>query len=158
VLSISAYLLRMQLADWRPTPKPTLLWINTGVLMLSSAALAWARSAADGDGDLAQVRRRLLAASAAALVFVAGQIVAWRELSTGGYGVSANPASSFFFLLTGLHAAHVLGGVIALGRTTARAWSGNDPARLRLGLALCNTYWDFLLVVWLILFGLLLLS
>ena len=46
-LFISAYLMRMQVADWRPVPKPTLLWINTGVLMLSSAALQWARGAAD---------------------------------------------------------------------------------------------------------------
>ena len=66
-LFISAYLMRMQLADWRPVPKPTLLWINTGVLMLSSAALQWTRAAADRE-DLGGVRTGRPAASAAALV------------------------------------------------------------------------------------------
>src|SRR5215210_758682 len=54
-LFISAYLMRMQLADWRPVPRPTILWINTGILMMSSAALQWTRAAADRD-DLARVR------------------------------------------------------------------------------------------------------
>src|SRR5215213_5090965 len=72
-LFISAYLMRMQLADWRPVPKPTLLWINTGVLMLSSAALQWTRAAAD-QWDLRGVRMGLLGAAGTALVFLGGQV------------------------------------------------------------------------------------
>ena len=156
-LFISAYLIRMQLADWRPVPKPTLLWANTGVLMMSSAALLWARTAADRD-DLGAVRAGLSAAGAAAVVFVAGQLLAWQQLVAAGYFLTWNPASSFFYLITALHGVHVLGGLVALGRNVARAWRGRDLARLRLGLDLCSLYWDFLLLMWLILFGLLLLS
>jgi cytochrome c oxidase subunit III len=156
-LFISAYLMRMQLADWRPVPKPTLLWVNTGVLLLSSAALQWARYAADRD-DLGGVRSGLLAAAGSALVFVTGQLLAWRQLGAAGSFLTSNPASSFFYLITALHGIHVLGGLVGLGRSVVRAWRGRDLARLRLGLDLCSMYWDFLLLMWLVLFGLLLLS
>jgi cytochrome c oxidase subunit 3 len=156
-LFVSAYAMRMQIADWRPVPKPTLLWVNTGVLMLSSAALQWTRVAADRD-DIRRVRAGLLAAGGAALAFVGGQLLAWDQLSRTGFGLTANPASSFFYLITALHGVHVLGGLVALGRSTGRAWAGHDPARLRLGIDLCSMYWDFLLLMWLVLFGLLLLS
>jgi cytochrome c oxidase subunit 3 len=156
-LFISAYFMRMQLADWRPVPKPTLLWVNTGVLMLSSAALQWARARADRD-DIAGVRTALLMAGGAALVFVAGQLFAWRQLSDAGYFLTSNPANSFFYLITALHGVHVLGGLVALGRNVVRAWQGRNLARLSLGLDLCSLYWDFLLLMWLVLFGLLLLS
>jgi cytochrome c oxidase subunit 3 len=53
---------------------------------------------------------------------------------------------------------HVLGGLVALGRNVVRAWQGRKLARLSLGLDLCSLYWDFLLLMWLVLFGLLLLS
>jgi len=156
-LFISAYFMRMQLADWRPVPKPTLLWVNTGVLMLSSAALQWARARADRD-DIAGVQTALLMAGGAALVFVSGQLFAWRQLSDAGYFLTSNPASSFFYLITALHGVHVLGGLVALGRNVVRAWQGRKLARLSLGLDLCSLYWDFLLLMWLVLFGLLLLS
>jgi cytochrome c oxidase subunit III len=156
-LFISAYVMRMGLADWRPVPKPTLLWINTGVLMLSSAALQWTRGAADRQ-DLGRVRTGVLAAAGAALAFVAGQLLAWEQLVGSGYFVASNPASSFFYLITGLHGLHLLGGLVALALVTARAWHGSEPGRLPLSLELCSMYWDFLLLVWLVLFGLLLLT
>jgi cytochrome c oxidase subunit 3 len=156
-LFISAYFMRMQLADWRPVPKPTLLWVNTGTLMLSSAALQWARVQADRD-DIRGVQTALLAAGVTALLFVAGQLFAWRQLVEAGYGLTINPANSFFYLITALHGAHVLGGLAALGRNIGRAWQRRDIARLALGLDLCSLYWDFLLLMWLVLFGLLLLS
>jgi cytochrome c oxidase subunit III len=156
-LFISAYFMRMQIADWRAVPKPTLLWVNTGMLMLSSAALQWARMKADRN-DISGVRAALLGGGAAAFLFIAGQLLAWRQLGEAGYFLTSNPASSFFYLITALHGVHVLGGIVALGRNVARAWQGRDLARLRLGLDLCSLYWDFLLLMWLVLFGLLLLS
>jgi cytochrome c oxidase subunit III len=156
-LSISAYLMRMQLGDWRPMPKPTLLWFNTGVLMLSSAALQWVRTAADRD-DLGAVRVGLLAAGGASIAFVGGQLLAWQQLAGSGYFLTWNPASSFFYLITALHGVHVVGGIVALGRNVALAWQARDLAKLRLGLDLCSLYWDFLLLIWLVLFALLLLS
>jgi cytochrome c oxidase subunit 3 len=156
-LFISAYLMRMQLADWRAVPKPTLLWINTGVLMLSSAALQWARGAADRD-DLWSVRTATAAAAAMALAFLAGQVLAWQQLTGAGHFLASNPASSFFYLITALHGVHLVGGMVALAAVAARAWRRPDAGGLRLGLDLCGMYWDFLLVMWLVLFALLLLT
>ena len=156
-LFISAYIMRMQLADWRPTPKPTLLWVSTGILMLSSAALQLARTNTDR-GDSRGARMALLAAGGAAIGFMVSQLLAWGQLGKAGYFLTSNPASSFFYLITAIHGLHVLGGVVALGRNIVRAWQGRDLVRLRLGLELCSLYWDFLLLMWLVLFALLLLS
>jgi cytochrome c oxidase subunit III len=154
-LFISAYMMRMQLADWRPVPKPTVLWINTGVLMLSSAALQWARAANDRR-DLRGLKTGLAAAGVAALLFLAGQLFAWQQLTASGYFLAWNPASAFFYLITALHGLHLLGGLVGLGRVVARAWAEVEPDQMRLSLDLCSMYWDFLLLMWLVLFGLLL--
>ena len=153
-LLISSYSMRMGLTDGKPLPAPKLLWLNTGVLIASSAALQWAHVAAKRD-EMGVVRAALFAAAAFALAFLVGQFLAWRELTAAGYYLASNPASSFFYLITGLHGLHLAGGIVALGRTTARAWSSVETAGVRLGVGLCAVYWHFLLVLWLVLFGLL---
>jgi cytochrome c oxidase subunit 3 len=86
---------------------------------------------------------------------VAGQAVAWRQLGASGYFDVTNPAIAFFYLITGLHALHLAGGIVAWARTTAKAWGGCDMAEISQSVELCTVYWHFLLVVWLVLFGLL---
>jgi cytochrome c oxidase subunit 3 len=155
MLLVSAYTIRMGMEDWRPLPQPGLLWANTAVLVLASVALQGARGAA-GRGDRDGMRFGVLAGSLAGLLFLAGQILAWKQLTAAGYRFSTNPADSFFYLITAAHGLHVLGGLAALGRTGARLWRGAaPPARLRLGVELCATYWHFLLAAWIVLFGLL---
>jgi cytochrome c oxidase subunit III len=153
-LFMSAYVMRMGVADWRSVPKPTVLWFSTGVLILSSAALQWAQEAGDRR-DLSGVRTGLLAAGATALAFLAGQLLAWRALNADGYFLASNPASTFFYLLTAVHGLHLLGGLVAMARTALRARGDVDIGRLRLSLELCAMYWHFLLLVWLVLFALL---
>jgi cytochrome c oxidase subunit III len=152
----SAYLMRMHMgADWRPMPVPPLLWLNTGVLVASSLALHRAQVAARRD-SMGGVREYLLAGGLLALVFLAGQLLAWRQLDDAGYFLASNPANSFFYLLTAVHGLHVLGGLVALARAIGRAWRGQDADRVRLSVELCAIYWHFLLFVWLVLFALLL--
>ncbi|MER9656098.1 cytochrome c oxidase subunit 3 [Mesorhizobium sp. M0152] len=153
-LITSAYFMRMALSDWQALPLPRLLWLNTGVLVLSSIALQCAAVAARR-GQMDMVRLGLATAGFTALAFLIGQLVAWRELSADGYFLASNPANSFFYLLTGMHGLHILGGLVGLGRTTVGAWSGARPARLRLSVELCAMYWHFLLFVWLAIFALL---
>lgn len=153
-LVISAYSMRMDVPDWRTVPLPALLWFNTGVLILSSAALQLAQMAVRrGDKDSAVTA--LLAGGASAATFLIGQLLAWQQLRSAGYFLAGNPANSFFYLMTGLHGLHLLGGLVALGRTIARAFSGLALPKLRLSIELCTIYWHFLLVVWLVLLGLL---
>ncbi|MFZ5608328.1 MAG: cytochrome c oxidase subunit 3 [Pseudomonadota bacterium] len=156
-LFASAYLMRMELADWRPLPEPWLLWPNTVLLLLSSGALHWAWHAARRE-KIEAVRSGLLVSGAFAIAFLAGQILAWRQLGALGYFAAANPANAFFYLLTGLHGLHLTGGLVAWGRTVVKLQRGVAPARLRASIALCAVYWHFLLLVWLALFALLLIT
>jgi cytochrome c oxidase subunit III len=156
-LLISAYSMRMEMGEWRPAPPPKLLWLNTGMLILSSGALQWAQVAARR-GKMEGVRAGLLAGGGMALAFLAGQLIAWRQLDAAGYYLTANPAAAFFYLITGVHGLHILGGLVALGRTMDKAWQGVALGNVRLSVELCAMYWHFLLFVWLVLFGLLLLT
>jgi cytochrome c oxidase subunit 3 len=153
-LFISAYSMRLQMADWWPLPVPRLLWFNTGLLIFSCIAFEWAKISARR-GDIEQVQAGLLAGGGFVIAFLIGQLLAWRPLSAEGYFLASNPANSFFYLITGLHGLHVLGGLVALSRTIARARRTTDMAKVRLGAELCATYWNFLLFVWLVLFALL---
>lgn len=153
-LFMSAYLMRMEYADWRPVPTPSLLWLNTGVLVLCSVALQWAYFAARRE-RAAELRLAFGAGGVLSLAFIGGQYLVWQELNDAGYYLGPNPASAFFFVLTGLHVLHLVGGLIAWGRTGIRLWSGAAPAQVRLGVELCAVYWHFLLAVWVVLFALL---
>jgi cytochrome c oxidase subunit 3 len=153
-LVISAYSVRQNMADWRALPLPKLLWFNTGVLVLSSIALQWAHVAARRN-DLEGVIVGLLAGGVSALVFLVGQLLAWQQLSVAGNFVASNPANSFFYLITAVHGLHLTGGLVALGRTTARVWRGTELTEMRLSVELCAIYWHFLLLVWLVLLGVL---
>jgi cytochrome c oxidase subunit 3 len=154
-LFISAYAMRMQMPDWRDLPIPKLLWINTGILILSSLALHRTnRAMSDRDFDAA--RAYLLASGVTALAFVSGQLLAWRQLMDEGYWLTANSANAFFYVLTGLHGLHLLGGMAVLGMVIEKSWRARAlDDRQRLTIQLCTTYWDFLLVAWLVLFGIL---
>jgi cytochrome c oxidase subunit 3 len=153
-LFISAYSMRMNMVDWRALPVPKLLWFNTGVLVLSSVALQWGYIAARRN-DMDGVVFGLLAGAASAVIFLVGQLLAWQQLRVAGYFLASNPANSFFYLITAAHGLHVMGGLVAVGRTTAKAWRGTAMPQLRLSVELCATYWHFLLLVWLVLLGLL---
>ena len=147
-LFASAYFMRMELSDWQALALPRLLWLNTGLLALSSVALHCAVVAARR-GNTETTRLALATGGLTALAFLFGQTMAWRELAAAGHFLSTNPANSFFYLLTGMHGLHILGGLVGLARTTARAWVEPRTERVRLGVELCAMYWHFLLLVWL---------
>jgi cytochrome c oxidase subunit 3 len=154
VLLISAYFMRMELADWAQMPAPKLLWFNTGLLICSSVALQYAQVAARS-GRMEDVGGGLIAGGLFAFAFLVGQLLAWQQLNAEGYFLATNPANAFFYLLTGLHGLHLLGGLVALALTADKVWRGFDPGQVRLSVRLCAIYWHFLLALWLVLFTLL---
>ena len=156
-LLVAAYADRMVLGDWRPLPEPWLLWLNTAVLILSSVAFHRARGAAN-QGRRDGVRMWLRAAGVLAIAFLAGQLLAWQQLAALGYFAATNPANSFFYLLTALHGLHMMGGLVAWGRTSAKVRRGVELSHVRMSVDMCTTYWHFLLAIWLILFTLVLLT
>ncbi len=154
-LTIVTYADRMLVADWRALPLPWVLWVNTALLVLSSVAFQWARVSADR-GQIDDLRPGLFAAGMLALAFLVGQLIAWQQLVDLGYFAASNPANAFFYLMTALHGLHLIGGLVAWAKTSAKLRRGVALAKLRLSVELCATYWHFLLVIWLVLFGLLL--
>jgi cytochrome c oxidase subunit 3 len=131
------------------------LWLNTGVLILSGAAMQWTRAAAQRE-QIDGVRIGLIAAGVFTVAFLAGQLWAWQQLNASGYFVKTDPATAFFYLLTALHGMHLLGGMYVWGRTTARVLRGVEVGKVRLSVELCTVYWHYLLLVWLVLFAVLL--
>ena len=154
MLLITAYGDRMAYEDWRPTPQLGLLWNNTFMLVLSSIAMQWAQYSVRR-GQLDGLRIGLLAGGVFTVVFLVGQILAWRQLALMNYFDITNPAIAFFYLITGLHGLHLMGGLVAWSRTAIKVWGDFDAAQVRQSVELCTVYWHFMLLVWLILFGLL---
>ena len=154
-LFISAYFIRMELADWSPLIEPDLLWFNTGLLVLGSVSIHVAARAAASE-KLRRVQISLFATGLFTAAFIYGQLVAWQQLNEAGYYLTSNPANAFFYLFTALHGLHLLGGLWVWSRTTLRVLAGVELADIRLSVELCRTYWHYLLAVWIVLFGMLL--
>jgi cytochrome c oxidase subunit 3 len=153
-LFIEAYFIRMKLGDWQSLPETRQLWLNTALLALSSIALQFARVAARR-GQADRLKIGLAAGGTLAFAFLGGQFLVWQQLTSLGYFVAGNPANSFFYLITGLHGLHLLGGLVVWGKTTRKVWRGVQVSNVRLSMELTATYWHFLLVVWLVLFSVL---
>ena len=136
--------------DWRHFTLPSILYLNTGLLFVSSWTLEVARKrvAAYMGGLRTQVRhpaRWLYATLALGLLFVVGQYVAWRQLSVEGLYLATNPASSFFYVLTAAHVLHVFGGLGGLVRVIAKL---KHAALRRSTLDATSRYWHFMDVLW----------
>jgi cytochrome c oxidase subunit III len=138
--------MRAQAPAWPPAGQAPLprgaLGLNTLVLAAASLALRGALAAARRD-EAGHARTRTWAALALGGAFLAAQAVVWRSLVMAGAGPASGIYGSVFFAISGLHALHVIGGLLALAFVAAR---GPHVRRLRA----CALYWDFVLVVWLL--------
>jgi cytochrome c oxidase subunit III len=164
-LFVSAYYMRMGghgaggetvVQDWAPLPDPPVLWLNTAILIAASVAMQMARSAVVR-GQPQRTWTSLLLGGLLTLLFLAGQFHAWRILSHADFFTPRNPAIAFFYLLTAVHGAHLLGGLFVWGRTMNRMRSKEvELIDVKLSVELCSVYWHYLLLVWLGLFAMLL--
>ena len=154
-LLLSAYSLRMAIGDWYPLTEPQALWINTALLALASVAFHWTRNAAI-KGQTSRLKPGLLVTGLLTAAFLGGQLIVWKQLNASGQFITSNPANAFFFLLTGMHALHILGGMYVWARATIRVFGGSGAEAVKESIELCTVYWHYLLLIWFVLFGLLL--
>jgi cytochrome c oxidase subunit III len=124
--------------------------LNTMVLLASSVTLELARRRVAGfmgglKANVGSPARWLYITLALGLLFVAGQYVAWRQLSSQGLYLASNPTSSFFYVLTAAHVLHLLGGLGGLVRVIRKL--GNFSLR-RSTLDATSRYWHFMDVLW----------
>jgi cytochrome c oxidase subunit III len=155
-LFLSAYSMRMHHGvGWCHLTMPRIAWLNTLVLLAASIAMQIASAGvARGRRQLAQVS--LIVAGVLSIAFLAGQVAAWQAIGPSLYYVQGSPAIAFFYVLTIVHGLHLVGGLYVLGRAAHRFAGGAELIDLRQSLSLCATYWHFLLLVWLAVFGVLL--
>lgn len=148
----ASYLSRRNASDWTPVPLPPILWVNTAVLLLSSVVLEWARRRGEG-ADARGLRAGLATVAILGVIFVIGQVAAWRQLAAAGLFMQSSPHSAFFFLLTAVHTLHLVGGLAALGVAIARGRRWSVGSRPPVGVA--ATYWHYLDALWLYIFAIL---
>jgi cytochrome c oxidase subunit 3 len=155
----SAYIVRQGLGgDWQTIALPPILWLNTAVLLGSSVTL-WRAGESFRRNLRSLFARWMTLTLVLGLGFLAGQLWAWHELRLQGIYLNTNPNSSFFYLLTGTHGLHLLGGVVVLLWLTLLAWRiarpGNGSARslsrCRATLDVTTLYWHFLDGLWVLL-------
>jgi cytochrome c oxidase subunit III len=149
----SAFLLRKGGADWLPVRIPALLWLNTVVLAGSSATLEMARKRL-ANSDSTGFRKLWLATTILGVLFLVGQLAAWRILVGQGIYLASNPASSFFYIFTGAHALHLLGGIGALLYVAKRNFSQAQVTE-SVAAEVTSYYWHFMDALWLFLLALL---
>jgi len=155
LLFMISYYTRSLFPDWEKLADPRILWLNTFMLVLASIAMQKASNAAK-DGADTSMRNYLIAGAILTLIFIAGQFVACEQLVKAGFYAQVNPSFAFFYLVTGLHALHLFGGMWFLGRLGFRLRKPDNRVKAREGVTLCAIYWHYLLLVWLLLFALLL--
>ena len=141
-------------ADWVSTPKPHILWANTIVLLASSWFVETARRQLKGR-HRAAFNGWWTGATALGILFLLGQSLAWQQLRDRGLYIASSPSTSFFYMLTATHAAHVIGAVAALVYVDVQAIRFRLGPAKRTGIDVTAIFWHFLDVMWLGLMALL---
>lgn len=143
----AALLVRRTGADWVPVKLPSIVWPNTALLAVSSVLVERARACVRR-GGVNRSARWLAIASLLGVLFLAGQILAWRMLAARGVFLPTNPSASFFYMLSAVHGAHVLGGLVALTWALRRALRGAYTAARHAGLTHAAIFWHFVGGLW----------
>jgi cytochrome c oxidase subunit 3 len=155
----SAYIVRAASSnDWQPLGMPRILLFSTALILVSSGTLEAARRKLKDAGSTGH-KRWLLLTVALGVGFLGSQLFAWRQLVRQGVYVASNPHSSFFYLLTAAHGAHLLGGLAALTYLLLRRRVSQDNAlavaKAQAGADAVTLYWHFMDFLWIYLFVLL---
>jgi len=143
--------------DWRGGQMPTFVYVSTGLIVLSSLTFMRAKASLRHSEE-AGYRLWLTVTLLLGLGFLAAQVLAWRQLVAAGVYLASNPHSSFFYVLTGLHGIHLLGGIVALGYLhwyVRRARGPEADLKRRALTDVVGIYWHFMDVLWVFLFLLL---
>lgn len=144
--------------EWQPFALPIQVWLSTAIILISSATYHFAKTKLDAD-ERVTAKTWFVITTAFGAAFISSQILAWIELTKRGLYMQGNPFAGFFYILTAVHAVHVLGGIVALGSLLLRVWdptsSGEAIAKRKAIAQVVGWYWHFMGAIWLALFLLL---
>lgn len=140
--------------EWKPFNLPVQVYFSTALILISSITFTIAQRAISSNNNQ-KTKNWLLATTVLGAMFVSSQILVWFELVKRGYYVQSNPYAAFFYIMTALHAVHVIGGIIALGYIVLRSWQKTEfdqelEKRREISGAV-GWYWHFMGGLWLVL-------
>jgi cytochrome c oxidase subunit III len=156
----SAYIVRKSDGNWLEFDLPVTFWWTSVIVILSSITMQYAYWSASKD-ELRRTQISLLLTGILGIAFLVGQFIGWREMVQSGVfftGDKSNPSGSFIYVLTGVHGLHIVSALVVLFLITIYAFQYKVHAKNLLRIEMCTTYWHFLGILWLYLFGFLFLS
>lgn len=133
---------------------PKTLYVSTGLMLLSSWVMVLAVRAVR-ENDHSSLKKWLRLTLSLGGMFVVTQMFSWMQLSADGVFARTNPFSALFYIMTGVHGVHLIGGIIWIAWLLRLAGTGAFSARRHVGVELGSMYWHFMDVTWLLFFGLL---
>jgi len=139
----SAYIVLRGVPEWENIAVPSILWLNTAVLLASSMTIEGARRSL-AHSRIRAMKTWLYLSGGFGLVFLVGQLAAWRQLVAAGVYLPTTLHSSFFYILTGLHGVHLIGGICGMTYVLVRALQNRIVPGQDQSLKLCATYWHFM--------------
>lgn len=150
----SAYIVKRAEPGWSSFELPALFWVNSGLIVISSFTMYWAQRSARRD-ELEQVKLAVTITTVLGLLFLVGQFLAWGKMVDMHYhftGMGSNTSSSFIYVISGAHGAHVISGVFVLISLLLATFRGEVHSKNMIRIEMCSTYWHFLGGLWLYLF------
>ena len=147
----SAYVVRRAEGNWLFFQLPQVFWYTTGIIVLSSVTLGLAYYFAKQD-EIAKLKVSLWATLILGIAFLAGQTVGYQEMVGMDIFMSGNVSGSFFYIISGLHGVHVLGGIVYLIVLLVQTYQYKVHSKSMTGLNLGSTYWHFIGILWVYLY------
>jgi cytochrome c oxidase subunit 3 len=143
----SAYIVKRNQANWVTFNLPVAFWYSTAVILLSSLTLYMATKAFK-ERAMAKYRSLMAATMFLGIVFIGLQVLGFSELMKIGVTLQANVSYSFLYVIVGIHAVHVLGGIIALIVMSVKAFNIKSRNYSFVPVDLISTYWHFVDILW----------
>lgn len=144
----SAYIVKRNQANWITFELPLAFWYSTAAMVLSSITLFLA-GRSFRERNMKQYRSLMTVTIVLGVLFIAMQFVGFNQLVKQGIGLGKNVSSDFLWVIVGLHAAHVIGGIVALVVLFAKAFSNTTRNYTTVPVEVTSTYWHFVDLLWL---------
>jgi len=145
----SAYIVRQAAGNWLEFPLPNIFFVSTVVIILSSICIQTSYNGFINQKEI-QYKSLMVISFILGIAFVILQYLGWQELFSIGIDFKGNPSGSFLYVITGVHAAHVIGGIAAITVALLHAFSLNfkPTYERKIRFQLVVHYWHFLGILW----------
>ncbi len=147
----SGFIVRQAEGNWIIYELPSQLWISTAILFVSSLTAHWALKSAQKNNSL-QTKLGLWVTLGLGLVFLSTQVWVWDILVQHDVYLVGNPGGSFLYVLMGVHAFHLVSGLVYLIIMLVRSYIAKEASEIQFQLGLSTTYWHFLDGLWIYLY------